>query len=57
MPALQLEIHDTNGVPPTGDNAAFLQDGLGTTDDIDLMMMAELDSIDWAQDSLLLNFT
>jgi hypothetical protein len=48
--------HDENGMPST-EETAFLQHDLEVIDDFDLAMMAELDSIDWAQESLLLNFT
>jgi hypothetical protein len=41
---------------PTG-STAFVQHGSGGADDFDLVMMAEFDNIDWAQESLLLNFT
>ncbi|CRG90035.1 C6 transcription factor, putative [Talaromyces islandicus] len=56
LSAPKLAYHDENGIWPTDENA-FLQHGLEIIDDFDLAMMAELDSIDWAQESLLLNFT
>jgi hypothetical protein len=54
--SLSASQHDTHGMSPMG-STAFLQHGSDVADDFDLVMMAELDSIDWAQESLLLNFT